>query len=486
MQILFVYSQHIVFVVIVFFEGLLYAIFKNIQGERKMKKRLYSLISLLLIVCLLLLSSCTQDGEQNSSNGGATNSANAQANERNISSVFLSGGSCYYNEFNDGYAVVKCFPDSESDPIQYIINTEGTICGETSYRIESFENGIAISSDGGVAIDTTGAVIYDAKSKGEGILGSTNEGNLLLYKIENTVNGMSISVCTIDQKGQPVLGWQEINVFTELTSTAKLYAIPLDENIFVIYGVDDYDNGKYSNEAFYFNAETGAYAKSCSTTSWEIEAKDAKFHNGKRVYFQRENQNSDVLFDGWVSVDKNTLKITEIRAGSIHMPNFLSCDYAYSGDNNLLSLAYSSIWETNKIYVGYYDESTLNVKIDLTTKYHKVTFASPFYDGVAVLRICNDAEAQFIAAIDENGNELFTPIEFDGAFDFSKDTIGYVVDNTVHFIDKKSGVEISSTPGVDCAIGSDGIALISTTRDSEANSKHYFDISSGTILFQNA
>lgn len=450
-----------------------------------MKKRLYTLISLLLIVCLLILSSCTQDGEQNSSNGGTTNNANTQTNERNISSVFLSSGSCYYNEFNDGYAVVQYFPDSESDPIQYIINTEGTICGETSYRIESFENGIAISPYGETAIDTTGAVIYDAKSKGEGILGSTDEGNLLLYRIENTVNGMSISVCTVNQKGQTILGWQEINDFTGLTASAKLYAVPLDENIFVIYGIDDNGTGGYSNEAFFFNAETGAYAKSCSTASWEVEAKGAKFHNGKRVYFQRENKNSEKLFDGWVSVDKNTLKITEIKAGSIRMPNFMDCDYADSGDNNLLSLAYSSIWETNKIYVGYYDESTLNAKIDLTTKYHKVTFASPFNDGVAILRICNDAEAQFIAAIDENGNELFTPIKFDGSFDFSNDTIGYVADNTVHFIDKKSGVEISSTPGVGCAIGSNGIALISTTRNSEANSKHYFDISSGTILFQN-
>lgn len=464
----------------------------KIQGERKMKKRLYTLISLLLIVSLLILSSCTQNGGQGSSNGGAPNNANTQTNERNISSVFLSDSNAECYSFHNGYAVVY----SPLKSSYFIIDTKGVICGETSSKIDDqFWNGVNCIVDAPrgsglynsqVAIDTTGSVIYSTQSKDEQIFGITENGNLLIYKTENTVDGMTVSIRVVDKSSQIVVDWVKISEFTDLTTSYRFYAIYLGENIFLIYGEDANKNGSYTHQSFFFNATTGAYTQSGGTTYSELRAASSVFNDGKRVYFQQQYSGDNIL----VSLDSKTLKTTKIKEGEIvaPIPNDPlppSCNIARFKDNNLIALGYGNIFDGNN-FVGYYD-SNLNMKIDLLSKYYRVPSASSFSQGIAVLKIVSKAGASFVVTIDENGNELFPPIEYDGGSAYNDEVIGYILDNTIHFIDKRTGEEISSTPGADFKIGSDGIAIISNEPFPAYiydYGNQYFDINSGKILFK--
>lgn len=389
----------------------------------KLTKRILCVV--LAAMFIFALGACGSSSETGGGNYEAP--IPQEENTQNIGSLMATAADddIYCRAFNDGYAF--CTINSNC----YIINVKGEICGTTAFDpvdndlvVPVFHNGVALVCTGKkydprnyIAIDTTGAIIvspYDGDITA--VLGISDEGQVLVSKREEAFDGVKSYIGLINKDGSWAQPLKELEFMRGTGESIDQWAVKYcGDGIFLLSGykidtgdIEEFDWAIGGYSGYFYDADTGNIAKNSlsngsggakyfgSTVHWDKfkshKTDGLRFINGKAVTLLCNSHKDKIAVvlskDGTYRIIKENLKSMNFDIGSYNGELFFMNDRYYSTDGS--------------------------VKIDLSDL--NITYASPFVNDIAIIRMKNDAGTTYATAIDKQGKMLFEPMQLTGGW----------------------------------------------------------------------
>lgn len=333
-----------------------------------------------------------------------------------INDMLYNGGDT--DGFVNGYALI------DVEELTYIVNTRGEITGSFDFTNNEFKVDLLVDEYNNVVIGPDGVALdlgLDEKTYPIEIL---NNGNIVLYRLEQTIDGVITSIAVVDKSGKIVMDFVEFDSYMDW-QPRELTAYDYNEGMIYLHCWSKRDHWGVTTVAnFAINTKTGKIFELGSEYGNYI----TPFKNGQATFFEiAEDDNYKVYSISTDFETKDTGKYLESRYIKV---NQIEDDICFIESENILC------------------DSSFNIIADFSDE--TLGTFEDYYDGVIVVRKKNSVGATFLRLLDKKLKDICDPIEIaDSEGVFSDGLLGYrAPDGNIEYVDK-SGVVCVTFEGHD-------------------------------------